>query len=155
MSDIEEQQPTIPAEPEKQNGEEVKETTESKSSHGPLAAVRNFLSHPKNERKIPGSAEMKPAIAADGVSGFIERLVRKGIVSQKMVDDALAFRKTQHENDKRKLFQILIEEFDADREKVYTEFADYYSFKTFDLESVQMSADRISFINKTFNTLPP
>ncbi len=137
-----------------QNGK-VEDQANLKPGPKPLSSVRSFLSGKKGEKKESAAGEQKFAVAADGVSGFIERLVRKGIVTQKSVDEAIAWKKTQNGNEKRRLFQILIEVFDADREKIYSEFANYYSFKTLDLGAIQLGAEKLSFINKAFNALPP
>jgi type IV pilus assembly protein PilB len=94
------------------------------------------------------------ASTAQGVSGFVENLVRKGIVSRKMVTDALTRKKLQGDADKRRLFQILIEDFAADRERVYDEFARYYSFKRIDLSALGMDGERLLFINRTLDQLP-
>ncbi|MBI3766317.1 MAG: type II/IV secretion system protein [Ignavibacteriales bacterium] len=84
----------------------------------------------------------------------MESLVREEIVSKEMVDGAVAWKKSRRESDKRLLFQVLIEEFNVDRESVYAEFVRYYSFKTIDLSSIEMDSDRLTFINKTLEYLP-
>src|SRR5260221_2545122 len=89
-------------------------------------------SQPEQDNRLPTGEEGKPggdknegqreariASTAQGVSGFVETLVRKGIVSRKMVTDALTRKKLQGDSDKRRLFQDLIEDFSADPERVY------------------------------------
>src|ERR1041385_8148466 len=98
-------------------------------------------SHPEQDNRIPTGEEGKPgtdkiesqreariASTAQGVSGFVESLVNKGIVSRKMVNDALTRKKLQGDTDKRRLFQVLIEDFAADRERGYDEVARDYFF---------------------------
>jgi type IV pilus assembly protein PilB len=104
--------------------------------------------------KHEGLREARIASTAQGVSGFVETLVRKGIVSRKMVTDALTRKKLQGDTDKRRLFQILIEDFAADRELVYDEFARYYSFKRIDLSAMGVDGDKLLFINRTLDQLP-
>ena len=124
-------------------------------------------SHPEQDNRIPTGEEGKPgtdkiesqreariASTAQGVSGFVESLVNKGIVSRKMVNDALTRKKLQGDTDKRRLFQILIEDFAADRERVYDEFARYYSFKRIDLSALGIDGDKLLFINRTLEQLP-
>ena len=43
----------------------------------------------------------------------------------------------------------------ADREQVFAEFVRYYLFKAVDLTQNQVDADRLTFINKTLEGLPP
>lgn len=92
--------------------------------------------------------------SSTSVSGFIEHLVAKQIISRRMVDNAVAWKNTRKETEKRRLLNLLIEEFGADREKVFAEFARYYSFKTVDLSSLQIDADRLAFIRKALEMLP-
>ncbi|MBI3365705.1 MAG: type II/IV secretion system protein [Ignavibacteriae bacterium] len=80
--------------------------------------------------------------------------MRKGIVSKQIVESAVAVKKTRGDQERRLLFQILIEEFGIDREEVYSEFVLYYSFKSIDLSTIEMDGERLSFINKTLDTLP-
>jgi type IV pilus assembly protein PilB len=96
-----------------------------------------------------------PRGGSHGVSGFIESLIRKGIVSRKMVNDSLTRKKLQGDTDKRRLFEILIEDFGADGEQVYEEFARYYSFKRLDLAALGVDGDKLQFINRTLDSLTP
>lgn len=121
------------------------------SSFSQLAGITSVGKH--DDRKNEG-VESKTVITADGVSRFVENLIRKNIVSRKTVNDAAAWRKAQGDNEKRLLFQILIEKYEVDREQVYGEFVRYYSFKTIDLSSIEMDGERLAFINKTLETLP-
>ena len=92
---------------------------------------------------------------ADGISGFVEQLIRKGVVSAGTVQEAVRLKKSRKGEDKRALFLLLIEEFNIDREQVYAEFTQYYSFKTIDLASLQLDVEAISFINKALEGLSP
>lgn len=91
---------------------------------------------------------------ADGVTGFIESLIRKNIVSRKTVNEAVTWKKTNNGDEKRLLFQILIDEFRADRETIFAEFARYYSFKTIDLDASGLERERLVFINKLLDGIP-
>ena len=105
-----------------------------------------------DRRSEPG--DQRNVITADGVSRFVETLIRKNIVSRKSVNDAAAWKKAQGEGEKRHLFQILIDKYEVDREQVYGEFVRYYSFKSIDLSAMEMDGERLGFINKTLETLP-
>lgn len=117
----------------------------------------NYISHPDESNKMPAienqDAKKQPFVA-DGITGFIESLIRNNIVSRKTVNDAVAWKKINNGNDKRLLFQILIDEFHADRETVYAEFARYYSFKTIELSDKDLERDRLIFINKLLDGIP-
>src|SRR5262245_30254908 len=66
--------------------------------------------------------DARNVITADGVSRFVENLIRKNIVSRKTVNDAAAWKKAHGDNEKRHLFQVLIDKYEVDREQVYNEF---------------------------------
>ncbi len=108
--------------------------------------INNNTAYEKSQNESSGVK--KQPFVADGVTGFIEFLIRRNIISRKTVDDAVAWKKTTNENEKRLLFQILIDEFKTDRETVYSEFVQYYSFKTIDLDTTGLDRDRLTFINK-------
>ena len=91
---------------------------------------------------------------ADGVTGFIESLIRKNIVSRKTVNESVAWKKANNGDEKRLLFQILIDEFRADRETIFAEFARYYSFKTIDLDASGLEREHLVFINKLLDGIP-
>jgi type IV pilus assembly protein PilB len=126
---------------------EFKENKETKPEGG-KAAPAEFV------RGNGGATEARPLVIADGVTGFVESLIRKNIVSRATVNQAVAWKKAQGDTEKRLLFQILFEQFDADREAVFAEFVRYYLFKSVDLTQTQVDADRLSFINRTLDTLP-
>ncbi len=90
----------------------------------------------------------------DGVSGFAGLLIRKGIVSGELVDEAAAVKRSRGDQEKRFLHQILIEDFGADREQVFAEFVSYYSFKSLSLREQEITPERLSFINRTLETIP-
>ena len=107
-----------------------------------------------NRFQINENQDGKKQPFAEGVTGFIESLIRKNIVSRKTVNDAVAWKKTNNGDEKRLLFQILIDEFRADRETIFAEFARYYSFKTIDLDASGLERERLVFINKLLDGIP-
>ncbi len=124
------------------------------SSFSQLSEVAKTASGINAIRKEESASEAKTVITADGVSRFVESLIRKNIVSRKTVNDAVSWKKTQGDAEKRLLFQILIDKYEVDREQVYGEFVRYYSFKSVDLSAIEMNSERLTFINKTFELLP-
>ncbi len=108
----------------------------------------------QQKRKSKNGQEARGSSAPDGITGFVEVLVKKGIVTSQTVHEAIRRKKSNGETEKRQLFQILIDEFNVDREVIYAEFTRYYSFKTIDLSVVEINADRYAFINKTLESLP-
>ncbi len=124
----------------------------------PVSTETNMTSASDDSNKLPPANESsngkKQPFIADGVTGFIESLIRKNIVTRENVNGAVAFKKSNDGNEKRFLFQILIDEFGANREAVYAEFARYYSFKTIDLDPSGIERDRIQFINRILTGLP-
>jgi len=121
---------------------------------GKLRGTRSDSSSPLQSQSGLSNEFRGPA-GTDGVSGFVGSLIRKGLVSKQLVDSAVVAKKNRGEQDRRLLFQILIDEFGIDREEVYAEFVRYYSFKSVDLSSIEMDGEKLSFINKTLDTLPP
>lgn len=115
--------------------------------HTPLPISRQHRSsiHSKNA---------KPSTGFEGITKFVETLVQKGIVTRAMVDKAIHIKKSIGDQDRRQLFQILIEEFQLDREQIYAEFTRYYSFKTIDLASIEMNSERYGFIHKILDSIP-
>ena len=110
-----------------------------------MSKIKIAPTHPAQQEKTPPT---------DGVSAFVQSLISKGIVSRDLVEEALAWKKEQGIGERRHLFQILIEEFDADREQIYSEFARYYSFKVLDLAAVRLDSQKLQFINRTMDSLP-
>lgn len=109
----------------------------------------------ESKSSVDSSIDRKQTFSNQGVSGFIEWLVGQGIVTQKMVNQAVEWKQTHDGNDKRLLFQILYEECGADREDIFQAFAKYYSFKTFDYDSLKLDSDKLAFIQKMLDVLPP
>lgn len=116
--------------------------------------VKKIIGTVQAGRKNGSPTDGKQVITADGVSGFVESLIRKEIVPRASANEAVAWKKRQGESEKRHLFQILIDVFGIAREEVYSEFVRYYSFKSIDLSATEMTSERLSFINKTMETLP-
>jgi type IV pilus assembly protein PilB len=101
-------------------------------------------------------ARRQPVRAQRGsetIPGFMAALLARGIVTQESVREATARKRSAGDGDRRHLFQILIDEFGADREQVYAEFTRYYSFKTVDQAALRLTAERYQFITKCVDQL--
>ncbi len=88
------------------------------------------------------------------MSGFVEFLIQKGVVSRECVNEALKYKQKLDISDKRQLFKVLIDQFNIDRESVFAQFASYYSFKIIDISMSELDSASLSFITKNLNTLP-
>jgi len=128
-------------------------SSENTSSFGQLGSITASAANRAPDQSSD-SADLKNVITADGVSRFVETLIRKNIVSRKTVNDAAAWKKMQGDGEKRHLFQILIDKYEVDREAVYGEFVRYYSFKSIDLSAIEPDGERLAFINKILEMLP-
>ena len=109
----------------------------------------------KAKSTVGSPTDRRPQFSSHGVSGFIEWLVTQEIVTRQMVNHAVEWKRTHDSQDKRLLFQILYDECGANREDVFQAFAKYYSFKTFDLEGLQLTSDKLQFIQKMLDILSP
>jgi type IV pilus assembly protein PilB len=108
-----------------------------------------------NAQNTIGNSEIKRnPFGIEGVTGFIESLIRKNIVSEADVNSAILLKKKNNGSDKRLLFQILIDEFHNDRELIYSEFVHYYSIKVIEYHGSDTESETLKFINKVLNSLP-
>ncbi len=81
-------------------------------------------------------------------------LVEKGIISPELLLNALDVVSKDTAKNRRKLHQVLVDEFKADRDLVYKEVADYYAFRTLDLSKTSIEESQIEFIRRELNGLP-
>jgi len=121
----------------------------------PRQGVKKLLNFGKflNDNDDAPLSENKFSPSLETISRFVQTLIDKGIVSQSVVDEALVYKRTHAKKDPRLLFRILIEEFLVDREAVYEQFVDYYSFRRIDILELGIGPERIEFIHKTLNSL--
>lgn len=113
-----------------------------------------FSKEDKIEKSLTKSKYEKVISSADGITGFVEFLLAKDIVSRECVNEALKYKQKLDLSDKRQLFKILIDQFNIDREIVFAKFASYYSFKIIDISMSELDSASLSFITKNLNTLP-
>lgn len=85
---------------------------------------------------------------------FGEVLIEKGIITPDILLNALdTLSKETHKN-RRKLPQVLVEDYNVDRNKVYQEVADFYAFKTLDITKYTVDDTLMAFVRKELNGLP-
>lgn len=80
--------------------------------------------------------------------------VEKGIITSDVLLNAVEMMGRDDQKTRRKLQQVLVEEFHIDRNKVYQEVADFYAFRTINLATEKVDDNTLAFIRKELNTLP-
>ena len=75
-----------------------------------------------------------------------ENLVKKGVVDNETLIKALETQSKEPISDRRKVGDILIDEFGVDRHIVYREVAKYYGFKEIVLDGYQLEKEQTEFI---------
>lgn len=85
---------------------------------------------------------------------FGEVLIEKGIITPDVLLNALDTLSKETQKNRRKLPQVLVEDYDADRNKVYQEVADFYAFKSIDITKFTVDDTVLAFIRKELNGLP-
>lgn len=85
---------------------------------------------------------------------FGEVLIEKGIITPDVLLNALDAMSKETQKNRRKLPQVLVEDFSVDRNKVYQEVADFYAFKSLDITKFNVDDTVLAFIRKELNGLP-
>ncbi|MFQ5798265.1 MAG: GspE/PulE family protein, partial [Bacteroidota bacterium] len=86
--------------------------------------------------------------------GIGDILIDKGIITTDVLLKALDVLSKEDGKNRRKLTQVLVEEYKVDRDKVYQEVADYYAFRTIDLSKETTDENALAFMRKELNALP-
>lgn len=79
-------------------------------------------------------------------------LLRKGIIDEKMLVDAIAVKQGEREKNNRNLAQILVQEFGCDHDLIFNEIANLYAFRTVTFKVEDLPADRLNQIRKYVNS---
>jgi len=85
---------------------------------------------------------------------FGEVLIEKGIITPDILLNALDAMSKEDQKNRRKLPEVLVEDFNVDRNKVYQVVADFYAFKTLDTTSYTVDDTVLAFVRKELNGLP-
>ncbi|HDY87093.1 MAG TPA: type II/IV secretion system protein [bacterium] len=80
-------------------------------------------------------------------------LVKKGIVNDNILEKALTLQEKESPKNRRKIGEILISEFNIDRNEVFRELALTYGFREFDPSKEPVDEERIKFIKDIFDNL--
>ena len=81
-------------------------------------------------------------------------LIDKGIIQPDVLERALEVLNKEENKGRRKLPQILVDQFKMDRDLVYREVADYYAFRTLDISMETIDDGVLGFIRKELTSLP-
>ncbi|MGA7161231.1 MAG: GspE/PulE family protein [Bacteroidota bacterium] len=81
-------------------------------------------------------------------------LIDKGIIQADVLERAIEVLNKEENKGRRKLPQILVEQFKMDRDLVYREVADYYAFRTLDISTETIDDGVLGFIRKELTSLP-
>jgi type IV pilus assembly protein PilB len=81
-------------------------------------------------------------------------LVEKGIVTPETLLTALDVMSKEDRKNRRKLAQVLVNDFRANRDLVYKEVVDYYAFKILDINPGQIEESQLAFMRKELSSLP-
>jgi len=92
-------------------------------------------------------------ISTPAQARFGATLVQKGIIDEETLSKALQVQASEVEANRRKLGEILVEEFGVDRDLIYREIAAIYAFPTIELSEEDLSDDRIEFISDLLDSL--
>jgi type IV pilus assembly protein PilB len=98
---------------------------------------------------MPEAKQVRPAKRELG-----DILVEKGIVSPETLLSALDVMSKEDRKNRRKLAQVLVNDFRANRDQVYKEVVDYYAFKTLEVNPGQIEETHLAFMRKELAALP-
>ena len=99
--------------------------------------------------------EQQPAPSKNVKRDLPTLLVEHGVVSQSVLDEASAVMATDPAPSPRRLVRILADQFKVDADALYREVAQFYAFRTLDVEREGITDDRIAFIRAMLEYLPP
>src|SRR3989304_2363634 len=85
---------------------------------------------------------------------FGEVLIEKGIITPDVLLNAMDTLSKETQKNRRKLPQVLVEDYSVDRNKVYQEVADFYAFKSLDTTKFTVDDIVLAFIRKELTSLP-
>jgi len=93
-----------------------------------------------------------PGIGKKGDLGDV--LVEKGIITPKILSEALKLTGEDAQKRRRNLAWVLSNTFKIDRESLYLEVAKFYAFRILDISKTQVTDERLAFIRNEFNAIP-
>ncbi|MFQ5675911.1 MAG: GspE/PulE family protein [bacterium] len=87
-------------------------------------------------------------------SRLVQALIKREIITEEILHDALDIRSREPRKEKRKITDILIDEFDVDRDKIYDEIIRLYGFQKISLRKESVDKGRLDFIKDIIYNLP-
>lgn len=104
----------------------------------------------------------KPTITAEinlrpqtkGLGRLSQTLIEKGIVSESILQDAVDTQSREPRSSKRKLIDILIDDFSVNRNSIFIEMSKLYGFQIINLNEAQEDRGRIDFIKDIVHKMP-
>ncbi|KPK92653.1 pilus assembly protein PilB [bacterium SM23_31] len=84
-----------------------------------------------------------------------DRLIQKGIVPRSIIMQALEVQKSAPQAIRRKLGEILVQDFNIEQHLIYREIADMYAFREIDLSNGVLQDDIIRSIKRFYTILTP
>ncbi len=99
--------------------------------------------------------EQQPASAKNVKRDLPSLLVEHGVVEQGVLDEAMAFMANDPAPSPRRLVRILADQFKVNADALYREVAQFYAFRTLDIDRDEINEDRIAFIRAMLEYLPP
>lgn len=81
-------------------------------------------------------------------------LVEKGIINEEQLRQAEEILSKEGTKSRHQLWQILVEQFNVNREALYAEIAHFYTFRTLDISKDTADDGLIGFIRKELQSLP-
>ncbi len=83
-----------------------------------------------------------------------EALLERGIITEQVLEEALAIMEREPEHVQRRLPTVLIEEFDVDEESVMRHVAEFYAFNEVGLGDTYKSVEQVERISKSKELIP-
>jgi len=109
----------------------------------------------KTEREKPtitSEINMRPQVK--GLGRLSQTLIEKGIVTEKILQDAVDTQSREPRSNKRKLIDILIDDFNVNRNSIFVEMSKLYGFQIIDLSRAMEDRGRIEFIKDIVYKMP-
>lgn len=83
-----------------------------------------------------------------------EHLVEKGVITADVLTEALQLLNKDDQKTRRKLPEILSDDFSINRDSLYQEIVQFYAFRTIDIVSEEIDENGLEFIKKELMALP-
>ena len=106
----------------------------------------------RDKPTITSEINLRPQ--SKGLGRLSQTLIEKGIVSEKILQDAVDTQSREPRSNKRKLIDILIDDFNVNRNSIFVEMSKLYGFEIINLSSAMEDRGRIEFIKDIVYKMP-